>query len=329
MSSQLVQCRDTERRPYTEPVRLVFAGTPETALPALRRLIDSARHEVVAVLTRPDAASGRRGHQQPSPVARLALEQGIPVLRPRRPNTDEFVAELSELAPDCCPVVAYGALLRDELLGVPPQGWINLHFSLLPAWRGAAPVQAAIAAGDAVTGATTFQIESGLDSGPVYGVVTEVIRPTDTAGDLLARLAVSGAALLETTLDGIADGVLTPVPQPTEGVSVAPKITVEEARVRWELPAQAIERGIRAVTPHPGAWTLIGDLRVKLGPVQIDAEIPNSLQPGDIHVDRRSVRIGTGSEPVLLGQVQPPGKKFMNAADWARGARLDSSARAS
>ncbi|WP_045377664.1 methionyl-tRNA formyltransferase [Mycobacterium kyorinense] len=310
-------------------MRLVFAGTPEPALPALRRLIDSPRHEVVAVLTRPDAASGRRGHHQPSPVARLALDEGIPVLRPPRPNTAEFVAELSELAPDCCPVVAYGALLRDELLAVPPHGWINLHFSLLPAWRGAAPVQAAIAAGDTVTGATTFRIEPALDSGPVYGVVTETIHPTDTAGDLLERLAVSGVTLLETTLDGIADGTLTPVPQPAEGVSIAPKITVEEARVRWDLPAHVVERRIRAVTPHPGAWTMIGDLRIKLGPVRVDTDTPNTLQPGQIQTDRRSVRIGTGSQPVQLGEIQPPGKKFMNAVDWARGARLDTSARAS
>lgn len=307
-------------------MRLVFAGTPEPALPALRRLIDSPRHEVVAVLTRPDAASGRRGHHQPSPVARLALDEGIPLLRPPRPNTAEFVAELSALAPDCCPVVAYGALLRDELLAVPPHGWINLHFSLLPAWRGAAPVQAAIAAGDTVTGATTFRIEPSLDSGPVYGVVTETIRPTDTAGDLLERLAVSGAALLETTLDGIADGTLMPVPQPADGVSFAPKVTVDDARVRWDLPAHVVERRIRAVTPHPGAWTMIGDLRIKLGPVQLDAS--NSLQPGEIQIDRHSVQIGTGSQPVRLGEIQPPGKKFMNAVDWARGARLAAGVRA-
>ncbi|BBZ14110.1 methionyl-tRNA formyltransferase [Mycobacterium branderi] len=307
-------------------MRLVFAGTPEPALPALRRLIASPRHEVVAVLTRPDAASGRRGHHQPSPVARLALDEGIPLLRPPRPNTAEFVAELSALAPDCCPVVAYGALLRDELLAVPPHGWINLHFSLLPAWRGAAPVQAAIAAGDTVTGATTFRIEPSLDSGPVYGVVTETIQPTDTAGDLLERLAVSGAALLETTLDGIADGALTPVPQPADGVSFAPKVTVDDARVRWDLPAHVVERRIRAVTPHPGAWTMIGDLRIKLGPVQIG--MSNSLQPGEIQIDRHNVRIGTGSQPVQLGEIQPPGKKFMNAVDWARGARLAAGVRA-
>lgn len=305
-------------------MRLVFAGTPEPALPSLRRLIESPRHDVVAVLTRPDAAAGRRGKPRPSPVAELALEHGIPLLRPERPNGDEFVAELTELAPDCCAVVAYGALLSERLLAVPRHGWINLHFSLLPAWRGAAPVQAAIAAGDTVTGATTFQIEPALDSGPVYGVVTEAVRETDTAGDLLGRLADSGAGLLETTIDGIADGSLTAVPQPAEGVTVAPKITVESARVRWDLPAHVVDRRIRAVTPNPGAWTMIGDLRVKVGPVTIDkeAEDAGKREPGEVRVGRNSVHVGTGSHPVRLGQIQPPGKKPMNAADWARGARL-------
>jgi methionyl-tRNA formyltransferase len=308
-------------------VRIVFAGTPEPALPSLRRLIDSPHHDVVAVLTRPDAAAGRRAKPSPSAVARLALEHEIPVLRPPRPNSEEFIAELTELAPRACAVVAYGALLSERLLAVPTHGWVNLHFSLLPAWRGAAPVQAAIAAGDTVTGATTFQIEPALDSGPVYGVVTETIRTTDTAADLLGRLAVSGAALLETTLDGIADGSLTPVPQPADGVTVAPKITVEAARVRWDLPAHLIERRIRAVTPNPGAWTMIGDLRVKLGPVQVD-DAADTLAPGVIRVDRAGVRVGTASQPVLLGRIQPPGKKPMNAADWARGARPDASVRA-
>jgi methionyl-tRNA formyltransferase len=307
-------------------MRIVFAGTPEAALPSLRRLVDSPHHDVVAVLTRPDAVAGRRGRPRPSPVAELALEQGIPVLRPARPNGDEFVAELADLAPDCCAVVAYGALLRDGLLAVPRIGWINLHFSLLPAWRGAAPVQAAIAAGDAVTGATTFLIEPSLDSGPVFGVVTETIRPTDTAGDLLGRLSNSGAVLLESTLDGVADGTLAAVPQPTDGITVAPKITVEEARVRWDLPAHVVDRRIRAVTPNPGAWTMIGDLRVKVGPVTVSYRDP--LPPGVIRVERAGVMIGTASQPVLLGSIQPPGKKEMNAADWARGARLDENARA-
>jgi methionyl-tRNA formyltransferase len=308
-------------------VRIVFAGTPEPALPSLLRLIDSPHHDVVAVVTRPDAAAGRRAKPSPSPVAQLALDHGVPVLRPPRPNSDEFISELTALAPECCAVVAYGALLSERLLAVPTHGWVNLHFSLLPAWRGAAPVQAAIAAGDAVSGATTFQIEPALDSGPVYSVVTETIRPTDTAGDLLERLAVSGATLLDTTLDGIADGSLTPVPQSADGVTIAPKITVDGARVRWDLPAHVVERRIRAVTPNPGAWTMIGDLRVKLGPVNVD-DTANTLAPGMIRVERDGVRVGTASAPVVLGRIQAPGKKPMNAADWARGARLDEAAQA-
>ena len=310
-------------------MRLVFAGTPGPALPALRRLAESPRHKVVAVLTRPDAASGRRGKPSPSPVARLALEHGIPLLRPAQPNSPEFVAELCRLEPDCCTVVAYGALLGEDLLEVPERGWVTLHFSLLPAWRGAAPVQAAIAAGDVFAGATTFEIERSLDSGPVYGMVTEPIRPTDTAGDLLERLSISGAELLETTIDGIADGSLAAVPQPSDGVTYAPKITVAEARVRWELPAHVVERCIRAVTPSPGAWTMIGDVRIKIGPVLVDTVTTELLAPGAIEVDRDGVLVGTGSQPVLLGRVQPPGRKAMDAADWARGARLDASARAS
>jgi methionyl-tRNA formyltransferase len=308
-------------------VRLVFAGTPEPAVPSLAGLVRSPRHDVVAVLTRPDAASGRRGKPSPSPVARFALEHDIPVLRPSSPNSAEFASELAGLAPECCAVVAYGALLREELLAVPEHGWVNLHFSLLPAWRGAAPVQAAIAAGEEVTGATTFQIEPALDSGPVYGVVTETVRPTDTAGELLDRLSISGAELLATTLDGIADGSLTPVPQPPDGVTIASKITVEEARVRWDLPAHVVDRRIRAVTPNPGAWTMVGALRVKVGPVTVD-ESADTLAPGEVRVERKGVRVGTGSGPVLLGVIQAPGKKPMNAADWARGARLGESVRA-
>ncbi len=303
-------------------MRLVFAGTPEPALPSLRRLIESPRHDVIAVLTRPDAVAGRRGRAAPSPVAQVAAEHGIPILRPARPNSGEFVAELAELAPDCCAVVAYGALLGEALLAVPAHGWVNLHFSLLPAWRGAAPVQAALAAGDTVTGATTFQIERSLDSGPVYGVVTETIRPTDTAGELLGRLSVAGAGLLEATMDGIAEQKLTAVPQPAEGVSVAPKVTVDHARIRWDLPAHVVDRRIRAVTPNPGAWTMIGDLRVKVGPVTVPEQAPE-LEPGRMQVSKRHVWVGTGSAPVQLGSVQPPGKKAMDAADWARGARLD------
>lgn len=309
-------------------MRIVFAGTPMPALPSLQRFIDSPRHDVIAVLTRPDAAAGRRGKPTPSPVAQAAFDAGIPVLRPDRPNSPEFIAELTELAPDCCAVVAYGALLSAQMLAVPAHGWVNLHFSLLPAWRGAAPVQAAIAAGDTVTGATTFRIEPALDSGPVYGVVTEAIRSGDTAGDLLERLAVSGGTLLEATLDGIAEGSLTPVPQPADGISLAPKVSVEQARIRWDLPAQVIGRHIRAMTPNPGAWTMIDGMRVKTGPVIVETAA-DPLAPGVIVAERARVLVGTGSDPVQLTWIQPPGKNPMAAADWARGARLDAGVRAS
>ncbi|WP_277371576.1 methionyl-tRNA formyltransferase [Rhodococcus rhodochrous] len=306
-------------------MRVVFAGTPEPAVPSLLRLIESSRHEVVAVVTRPDTTAGRGRKIVRSAVGQIADEHGIEVLTPRSPRDPEFVARLTELAPDCCPVVAYGALIPQDVLDIPTHGWVNLHFSLLPAWRGAAPVQAAIAAGDEITGASTFRLEAGLDTGPVYGVVTETIRPTDTAGDLLGRLAEAGATLLESTLDGLEDGILTPAPQPADGVSHAPKVTVEAAQVQWTLPAHVVDRRIRAVTPAPGAWTMIGDLRVKIGSVTVTDE---TLEPGELDIRKDGVLVGTATTAVRLGTVQPPGKKAMAATDWARGARLDPKVRA-
>ncbi|MCX0272310.1 methionyl-tRNA formyltransferase [Nocardia zapadnayensis] len=298
-------------------MRIVFAGTPDPAVPSLRRLLDS-RHEVVAVVTRPDAVAGRGRKLKRSPVGQLADEHGIPVLTPGKPGDPEFVEVLTELAPDCCPVVAYGALLPPRVLEIPKYGWINLHFSLLPAWRGAAPVQAAIAAGDEITGASTFRIETGLDTGPVYGVVTERIAVTDTAADLLGRLSDSGAALLEQTLDGVEDGTLQAIPQPADGVSYAPKITVEAAQVRWDQPALAVGRAIRAVTPFPGAWTTVAGNRLKLGPVELVEEV---LPERQIEVRKTGVLVGTATTAVRLDQVQPQGKRMMAALDWARGAR--------
>ncbi|KQY37793.1 MULTISPECIES: methionyl-tRNA formyltransferase [Nocardia] len=300
-------------------MRLVFAGTPEPAVPSLRRLIESAGHEVVAVVTRPDAVAGRGRKIMRSPVGQLADEHGIPVFTPRKPSEPEFVAALTELAPDCCPVVAYGALLPQQVLDIPAHGWINLHFSLLPSWRGAAPVQAAIDAGDDMTGASTFLIEAGLDTGPVYGVMTEKIGLTDTAGELLARLADAGAVLLEKTLDGVEDGSLQAIPQSHDGVSYAPKVTVEAGRIGFDEPALAIHRHIRAVTPAPGAWTEVNGLRLKLGPVEM---VEETLPEREIEVRKSGVFVGTSTTAVRLGQVQPPGKKMMNALDWARGARL-------
>jgi methionyl-tRNA formyltransferase len=307
-------------------MRLVFAGTPEAALPALDALLASGRHEVVAVLTRPDATAGRGRKLLASPVAQRAQDAGIEVLKPVRPRDEDFLARLGEIAPDCCPVVAYGALLPKAALEVPVHGWVNLHFSLLPAWRGAAPVQHAVMAGDEVTGASTFLIEQGLDSGPVYGVITEEIRPTDTSGDLLTRLAHSGAGLLTATMDGIEDRGLVARPQPAEGITLAPKLTVGDAAVDWTAPALRVDRLIRACTPAPGAWTLTpqGD-RLKLGPVRPAPEHTH-LAPGALDVTKHAVHVGTGSHPVALGHVQPQGKKPMPASDWARGTRLASGA---
>ena len=307
-------------------MRLVFAGTPEVAVPALDALLASDRHEVVAVVTRPDATAGRGRKLLASPVAQRAQEAGIEVLKPARPRDEDFLARLREIAPDCCPVVAYGALLPKAALDVPAHGWVTLHFSLLPAWRGAAPVQHAVMAGDEVTGAATFLIEQGLDSGPVYGVVTEDVRPTDTSGDLLTRLAHSGARLLTATMDGIEDGTLVAHPQPAEGISLAPKITVEDARVDWKAPALRVDRLVRGCTPAPGAWTLFQGERFKLGPVVPHPE-RRELAPGELEVAKNAVYAGTGSYAVRLGDVQPQGKKRMAAADWARGARIASGER--
>jgi methionyl-tRNA formyltransferase len=289
---------------------------------ALEALLGSA-HEVVAVLTRPDAPSGRGRRTSRSPVAERADAAGVPVLQPRSPREPEFLDTLRELAVDCAPVVAYGALVPPAALELPRHGWVNLHFSLLPAWRGAAPVQHAIMAGDEITGASTFLIEEGLDTGPVYGVVTEAIRPTDTSGDLLDRLAMSGGNLLVATLDGIEDGTLSAVPQPTEGVSHAPKVTVGDARVGWTAPAVHIDRVARACTPAPGAWTTWRGVRVKLGPVLPD-DGPRPAGPGELVVQKDAVFVGTAAEPVRLGDVQEQGKRRMAATEWARGARIAS-----
>ncbi|MGW2143841.1 methionyl-tRNA formyltransferase [Nonomuraea bangladeshensis] len=300
-------------------MRLVFAGTPETALPSLRTLIDSPRHEVVAVVTRPDAQSGRGRKVHPSPVAELAEEAGIEVLRPQKAGDPAFLDRLREIGPDCCPVVAYGALLPQSALDVPRHGWINLHFSILPAWRGAAPVQHAVLHGDEITGATTFQIVKELDAGPVYGVVTEEVRRDDTSGALLERLSVSGAGLLAATLDGVEDGTLEARPQPADGVTIAPKLNVADARVAWDKPAMHVDRLIRACTPGPGAWTEFRGTRIKLGPVR---PAPGErLAPGEVAAGKSRVLVGTATDAVELGEVQPQGKRVMGAVEWARGVR--------
>jgi methionyl-tRNA formyltransferase len=312
-------------------VRLVFAGTPVAALPTLRALAAS-RHEVAAVLTRPDAPVGRGKKLQRSPVAEVAAELGLQTLKPVRPNESWFLERLRVIAPDCCPVTAYGALLPQAALDIPARGWVNLHFSLLPAWRGAAPVQHAILRGDDITGATTFRIVKELDAGPVFGTLTEPVRPADTSGDLLERLAAAGAELMVRTLDAIEDGTVRAVPQPADGVSFAPKLTPADARVDWRLPAHLLDRQVRACTPDPGAWTEFDGMRLKLWPVTMAAGaglVPGAgqgpgragLAPGELRADRNAVYVGTGTVPVRLGDVQPQGKRRMPAADWARGLR--------
>jgi methionyl-tRNA formyltransferase len=299
-------------------MRVVFAGTPEVALPSLAAIAASS-HELVGVVTRPDAPSGRGRRLAPSPVAEAAEALGVPVLKPGHPRDPDFQAALRELAPDICPVVAYGALLPRSALDIPVHGWVNLHFSLLPAWRGAAPVQRALWAGDDVTGATTFLIVEELDAGPTFGLMTEAIRPRDTAGDLLARLAEGGAGLLVATLDGIADGSLEARPQLDDDVSFAPKISVDDARVDWRQPAALVDRQVRACTPAPGAWTTYAGERLKLGPV---TPADGNLPPGELIAGKNAVVVGTGTVAVRLGDVQAVGKRPMAAADWARGLRL-------
>jgi methionyl-tRNA formyltransferase len=311
-------------------MRLVFVGTPDPACRSLERLVAS-RHSVVAVITRPDARRGRGRALSSSPVADLAGDLGIPVLRPTTLREPSLVDDLAALEPDCCPVVAYGGLVPPSLLELPRHGWVNLHFSLLPSWRGAAPVQHAILHGDDVTGASTFRLTEGLDTGPVYGTVTESISPDDVSGELLNRLAVAGAELLVRTMDGIEDGSLRPIEQSVEGVSLAPKLTVDDARVRWHEPALAVDRRIRACSPEPGAWTerageRLGVRQVRLvsppGPADALWNTSEPLTAGTVRVTKRAVFVGTGSVPVQLEQVQPSGKNVMAAADWARGARL-------
>jgi methionyl-tRNA formyltransferase len=303
-------------------VRIVFAGTPEVAVPSLQALAASPNHQVVAAITRPDAKAGRGKHLTPSPVAVAAQELGLEVLKPAHPKDEDFQDRLRAIAPEAVAVVAYGALLPESALAIPKHGWINLHFSVLPAWRGAAPVQHAIWHGDEITGATTFRIVKELDAGPVYGVMTYGIGPRTTAGELLAALAKDGAGLLVATMDGIGDGTARAVPQAGEGTSYASKITPDDARVAWQRPAFAVDRQVRACTPDPGAWTTFRGQRLKVGPLfpmpPGDGPI---LPPGELVAGKHEVLVGAAGGSVRLGQVAPAGKGWMAAEAWARGIR--------
>jgi len=296
-------------------VRVLFAGTPAVAVPSLDALVDTG-FDVVAVLTRPDAPVGRKRVLTPSPVAQRAAELGIPLIHAARLDADA-IAKISAVQPDVAAIVAYGGLVPPAALGIPRHGWVNLHFSLLPAWRGAAPVQRSVMAGDDVTGAVTFQLEEGLDTGPVFGTLTEAVKAQDTAGDLLERLSHSGAVLLAQTLSAIDAGKASPRPQAGE-VTLAPKLTLEDGHLNWSHPALAISRQARGVTPEPGAWTLLDGQRLKLEPVRLRPDVTD-LAPGAAALQGKSVLVGTGSHAVELTRIQPAGKKMMAAADWARG----------
>ncbi len=296
-------------------MRVLFAGTPDVAVPSLDALV-RAGFDVVAVLTRPDAPLGRKRVLTPSPVAARAAELGIPVIHATKVD-DGVTARVAGFEPDVAAIVAYGGLIPRAALDVPRHGWVNLHFSLLPAWRGAAPVQRSIIAGDDVTGAVTFLLEEGLDTGPVFGTLTESVHPDDTSGALLDRLSHSGAVLLAQTLSAIDAGQAAAVPQQGD-VSLAPKLSLEDGRLDWRQPALAISRRARGVTPEPGAWTMLAGQRVKLEPVRPRPESA-ALPPGQLAMDGKVVLVGTGSHPVELTRIQPSGKKMMAAADWARG----------
>ncbi|GAA3406004.1 methionyl-tRNA formyltransferase [Pseudarthrobacter polychromogenes] len=296
-------------------MRVLFAGTPAVAIPSLDALVE-AGFDIAAVLTRPDAPVGRKRVLTPSPVAARAAELGIEVIRAARVDA-EATARIAAVNPDVAAIVAYGGLVPPAALDVPRHGWINLHFSLLPAWRGAAPVQRAVMAGDDVTGAVTFLLEEGLDTGPVFGTLTESVGPEDTAGELLERLSRSGAVLLAQTLSAIGAGKASAQPQAGE-VSLAPKLTLEDGHLKWSHPALAISRQARGVTPEPGAWTVLDGQRVKLEPVRLRPDV-TTLAPGALALHGKSVLVGTGSHAVELTRIQPAGKKMMAAADWARG----------
>lgn len=298
-------------------MRIAFAGTPEAAVPTLSALLNSA-HTVEFVITRPDAPKGRGRVLTASPVADVATAHGIEVIKTSK--LVEVAQRVKNL--DAVIVVAFGGLVPKDLLDVPKHGWINVHFSLLPHWRGAAPVQHAIMAGDDVTGVTTFRIDEALDTGPMFAYFTSSIGKNETAGALLDRLAIEGANLAVATLNNLETGSMLPLAQPLDGVTYAPKITTEDARINWQEPALAISRKIRAVTPTPGAWTTAHDERYKLGPVELVSEVTN-LKPGHVFLANDSVYVGTGSHAVKLDQIQLPGKTFTDAANWARNLKED------
>lgn len=297
-------------------MKILYAGTPSVAVPPLVHLAERPDVEIVAVLTRTDAPVGRKKVLTPSPVAEEAGRRGLPVLKANRVDA-ELTERIRGLGADVAAVVAYGALVPQAALDAVPHGWINLHFSLLPQWRGAAPVQRALMAGDTVVGASTFLLEAGLDTGPVLGTMTDEVRPDDTAGTVLERLSRTAAPLLADSLRAVVDGSARPAPQQGD-VTHAPKLTAEDGRVRWSDPAVAVAHRVRGATPEPGAWTRLDERRLKLDLVLPRPDV-RDLAPGRCVLRGDAVLVGTGSYAVQLTRVQPAGKKTMEATAWARG----------
>ena len=310
-------------------MRIVFAGSPQAALPVLTYLEQSA-HDLVAVLSRPDAPSGRGRKLAQSPVSSYAAQHDLMLYQPKTlKNNTEAATFLRDLQPDLGVIVAYGAILPADILEIPKFGWINIHFSLLPRWRGAAPVQRALQEGDTQTGVTVFQLEPALDTGPIYATCSYEVPESATAGDVLLELAELSVGPLEQALSMIERGV-APEPQADTGVTYAPPLHPSEGEIDWSAPSDTIANHIRGFTPSPGAWTMWQESRVKLGVLEsnppLTMPIP-PLEPGQIFTTRHEVWVGTGSAPVCLGNVATAGKKPMPAEAWARGAHLESSAK--
>lgn len=303
-------------------LRIVFAGTPAAAVPTLERLAASA-HDVVAVVTRPPAPLGRKRILTPSPVATAAERLGIPVIDARRLD-DAATERIAALRPDLGVIVAYGGLVREPLLSTPSHGWINLHFSALPAWRGAAPVQRALIAGDADLGASVFRLVPELDAGDVYAVRSRPVQPGETAGAALESLAASGADLVAEVVDAIDAGSAVATPQ-VGAPTFAPKLTIDDGRLDWTRPTAEVDARYRGVTPEPGAHTEVDGVRLKVleaGPAASGTDLPR-LDPGEVVGQRRRVLVGTADGALELRRVQPSGRNAMEAADWWRGLGVD------
>lgn len=304
-------------------MRIVFAGTPTAAVPTLRTL--AASHDIAAVITRPDAPLGRKRVLTPSPVAQAAEELGLPIIKAARLD-DEATGRIAALRPELGVIVAYGGLVREPLLSTPDRGWINLHFSLLPQWRGAAPVQRALIAGDDELGASVFQLVPALDAGDVFAARTVDVPVDATADVALDVLAEDGARLTAEVVAGIADG--TAVAQPQEGeATTAAKLVFDDGALDWNEPVAAVYARFRGVTPEPGAHTTAGGLRVKIL-AAAPADGADALEPGEIAATKNALLIGTATTPLAVSRVQPAGKPAMNAVDWWRGIRSSDTMRA-